>query len=71
MSYKISADTGGTFIDVVVQDPSSNFVIGKALTTEHCSSSMLNPSFGWPRSAPTGPVRSLNFFIKSTHGEKP
>lgn len=33
MSYKISADTGGTFIDVVVQDADASFVIGKALTT--------------------------------------
>lgn len=35
MGYKVSADTGGTFIDVVVQDSSSNFVIGKSLTTHH------------------------------------
>jgi N-methylhydantoinase A len=33
MSYQVSADTGGTFIDVVVKDSSSNLVIGKALTT--------------------------------------
>lgn len=33
MGYQVSADTGGTFIDVVVQDAASSQVIGKALTT--------------------------------------
>lgn len=33
MSFKVSADTGGTFIDVVIQDTTSEQVIGKALTT--------------------------------------
>ncbi|WP_131113482.1 hydantoinase/oxoprolinase family protein [Lichenihabitans psoromatis] len=33
MSFKISVDTGGTFTDVVVSDPSGAFTIGKALTT--------------------------------------
>jgi N-methylhydantoinase A len=33
MAYKISADTGGTFIDVVVQDDLGAQFIGKALTT--------------------------------------
>jgi N-methylhydantoinase A len=33
VAYKISADTGGTFIDVVVQDSDAGLAIGKALTT--------------------------------------
>ncbi len=33
MGFKVSADTGGTFIDVVVQDAGSEQVIGKSLTT--------------------------------------
>ena len=33
MAYQVSADTGGTFIDVVIQDAASEQVIGKALTT--------------------------------------
>ncbi|MCG2621849.1 hydantoinase/oxoprolinase family protein [Arthrobacter sp. I2-34] len=33
MGYQVSADTGGTFIDVVVQDAASQQVIGKSLTT--------------------------------------
>ncbi|MEZ2388145.1 hydantoinase/oxoprolinase family protein [bacterium RCC_150] len=33
MGYQVSADTGGTFIDVVVQDAASKQVIGKSLTT--------------------------------------
>src|SRR5215475_5976712 len=33
MGFKVSADTGGTFIDVVIQDTSSTQVIGKSLTT--------------------------------------
>ncbi|MEE6165483.1 MULTISPECIES: hydantoinase/oxoprolinase family protein [unclassified Mycolicibacterium] len=33
MGFKVSADTGGTFIDVVIQDESSAQVIGKSLTT--------------------------------------
>lgn len=34
MAYKVSADTGGTFIDVVIQDArSSEKLIGKSLTT--------------------------------------
>lgn len=33
MAYQVSADTGGTFIDVVIQDPETEQVIGKALTT--------------------------------------
>jgi N-methylhydantoinase A len=33
MGYQVSADTGGTFIDVVVQDAASEQVIGKSLTT--------------------------------------
>ena len=33
MGYQVSADTGGTFIDVVVQDPTAKQVIGKSLTT--------------------------------------
>ena len=33
MGYQVSADTGGTFIDVVVQDPAGRQVIGKSLTT--------------------------------------
>lgn len=33
MGYQVSADTGGTFIDVVVQDATSKQVIGKSLTT--------------------------------------
>ncbi|RYF48747.1 MAG: hydantoinase/oxoprolinase family protein, partial [Comamonadaceae bacterium] len=33
MGFKVSADTGGTFIDVVVQDAASEQVIGKSLTT--------------------------------------
>lgn len=33
MAYQVSADTGGTFIDVVIQDPDTKQVIGKALTT--------------------------------------
>lgn len=33
MGFKVSADTGGTFIDVVIQDASSAQVIGKSLTT--------------------------------------
>lgn len=33
MRYKISVDTGGTFTDVVVQDPQGGLVIGKAPTT--------------------------------------
>jgi N-methylhydantoinase A len=33
MGYQVSADTGGTFIDVVIQDAASQQVIGKSLTT--------------------------------------
>lgn len=33
MGYQVSADTGGTFIDVVIQDSNSEQVIGKSLTT--------------------------------------
>lgn len=33
MTYQISADTGGTFIDVVISDESGRKTIGKALTT--------------------------------------
>jgi N-methylhydantoinase A len=33
MSYRISVDTGGTFTDMVVLDPSGTLHIGKALTT--------------------------------------
>jgi N-methylhydantoinase A len=33
MGYQVSADTGGTFIDVVIQDVKNEQVIGKALTT--------------------------------------
>jgi N-methylhydantoinase A len=33
MGFKVSADTGGTFIDVVIADASSTQVIGKSLTT--------------------------------------
>ncbi len=33
MSYQISADTGGTFIDVVINDDRGRKTIGKALTT--------------------------------------
>src|SRR5215510_13082637 len=33
MGFKVSADTGGTFIDVVIQDEASEQVIGKSLTT--------------------------------------
>lgn len=33
MGFQVSADTGGTFIDVVVQDPAGRQVIGKSLTT--------------------------------------
>lgn len=33
MPYQISADTGGTFIDVVVTDPEGHMTIGKSLTT--------------------------------------
>lgn len=33
MRFTVSADTGGTFIDVVVRDESNNHYIGKALTT--------------------------------------
>ncbi|WP_262700697.1 MULTISPECIES: hydantoinase/oxoprolinase family protein [Streptomyces] len=33
MGYQVSADTGGTFIDVVIQDVASQQVIGKSLTT--------------------------------------
>ena len=33
MAFKISVDTGGTFTDVVVSNPSGAFTIGKALTT--------------------------------------
>jgi len=33
MAYQVSADTGGTFIDVVIQDAATEQVIGKALTT--------------------------------------
>lgn len=37
MRYSISADTGGTFIDVVVRDEDNNHFIGKALTTHQRS----------------------------------
>lgn len=33
MSVRITVDTGGTFTDVVVADPSGRFFLGKALTT--------------------------------------
>lgn len=33
MAFQVSADTGGTFIDVVIQDAATEQVIGKALTT--------------------------------------
>ncbi|MGW3954759.1 hydantoinase/oxoprolinase family protein [Streptomyces sp. NPDC004752] len=33
MRYSVSADTGGTFIDVVVRDEENNHYVGKALTT--------------------------------------
>lgn len=33
MGFTVSADTGGTFIDVVIRDASSTQVIGKSLTT--------------------------------------
>lgn len=33
MSYTISVDTGGTFTDVVIADPTGKLTIGKALTT--------------------------------------
>jgi N-methylhydantoinase A len=33
MPFQISADTGGTFIDVVINDPAGQKTIGKALTT--------------------------------------
>jgi N-methylhydantoinase A len=33
MGFKVSADTGGTFIDVVIQSETSEKVIGKSLTT--------------------------------------
>ncbi|RJQ84198.1 hydantoinase/oxoprolinase family protein [Amycolatopsis panacis] len=33
MSYQISADTGGTFIDVVISAPDGHKTMGKALTT--------------------------------------
>ncbi|MFD5228771.1 hydantoinase/oxoprolinase family protein [Streptomyces qaidamensis] len=33
MGFQVSADTGGTFIDVVIQDAASQQVIGKSLTT--------------------------------------
>ncbi|MGW4340339.1 hydantoinase/oxoprolinase family protein [Rhodococcus koreensis] len=35
MTYQISADTGGTFIDVVVSDERGRKTIGKSLTTHH------------------------------------
>ncbi|MER6523743.1 hydantoinase/oxoprolinase family protein [Streptomyces sp. NPDC001508] len=33
MRFSVSADTGGTFIDVVVRDDDNNHYVGKALTT--------------------------------------
>ncbi|MGW4079800.1 hydantoinase/oxoprolinase family protein [Streptomyces asiaticus] len=33
MRFSVSADTGGTFIDVVVRDEDNNHYVGKALTT--------------------------------------
>lgn len=35
MRFAVSADTGGTFIDVVVRDQHNNHYVGKALTTHH------------------------------------
>lgn len=35
MRFTVSADTGGTFIDVVVRDENEKQYIGKALTTNH------------------------------------
>ncbi|MGW3949545.1 hydantoinase/oxoprolinase family protein [Streptomyces sp. NPDC004752] len=35
MRFAVSADTGGTFIDVVVRDENDNHYIGKALTTHN------------------------------------
>lgn len=35
MRFAVSADTGGTFIDVVVRDEDDNHYVGKSLTTHH------------------------------------
>ena len=35
MRFAVSADTGGTFIDVVVRDENNNHYVGKALTTHN------------------------------------